>query len=228
VPEDQSRLVLLSHPLDPRGPAWPGTPTIRIDPYRRIEDGATSNTHLIRVYSHSGTHVDAPRHFLPFGKTIGDMPIDAFVFDRPAVVDVPLAESALLSAGDLEARREQIGQSDLLILRTGFESARIDRQHYEQCGPGFSVEAARYVRQCLPAVRGVAVDFISLSAWAHADEGRAAHRILLADEPSGRPVLIFEDVRASALGNAAPRRVLAFPLMIAPLDGCPCTIVAEV
>lgn len=228
MPQAPPRLILLSHPLDPEGPAWPGSTGVRIEPVKRIDAGGTSNTSLLHLHSHVGTHVDAPRHFFPGGMAISDLPIDAFAFDRPAVLDLPLGESDLVGPGDLERWHAQIADSDLLILRSGFESVRADHDRYEKRGPGFSVGAARYIRHSLPAVRGVAVDWISLSAWAHVDEGRAAHRVLLADEPSGRPVLIFEDVRASALGNAAPKRVLAFPLQIAGLDGCPCTVVAEV
>lgn len=227
MPKSPPRLILLSHPLDPLGPAWPGSPKIEIEPVRRLDQGATSNTHLLRVYSHFGTHVDVPRHFLPGGKAIGDLPIDAFAFDSPAVVDLGLGEGELVRAAHLEARLEALRDRDLLVFRSGFETARADHDRYERRGPGFSVEAASYIRAHLPAVRGVAVDFISLSAWAHADEGRAAHRILLSDDPGGRPVLIFEDVRVSALAGTVPTRVLAFPLQIAELDGCPCTIVAE-
>jgi arylformamidase len=201
---------------------------VRIEPVKRIDAGGTSNTSLLHLHSHVGTHVDAPRHFFQGGMTITDLPIDAFAFDRPAVVDLHLGEGDLVGPGDLEQRRAQIAGCDLLILRSGFESTRADHDRYEKRGPGFSVGAARYIRQSLPAVRGIAVDWISLSAWAQVDEGRAAHRILLSDEPNGRPVLIFEDVRASALGDAAPKRVLAFPLQISGLDGCPCTIVAEI
>jgi arylformamidase len=226
--EGPSRLILLSHTIDPAGPAWPGSPGLQIEPVKRIDAGGTSNTSLVHLYSHLGTHVDAPRHFISDGKTVADLPIDAFVFDRPAVVDLPLGDGALVRAEDLDTRLGSIGDADLVIIRSGFESARSDRARYEQRGPGFSVDAARFIRSRLPAVRGIAVDFISLSAYANADEGRAAHRVLLADQPSGRPVLIFEDVRVSALGTRVPRRVLALPLMIAGLDGCPCTIVAEV
>jgi arylformamidase len=201
---------------------------VRIEPVKRLAAGGTSNTSLLHLHSHVGTHVDAPRHFFPDGMTISDLPIDAFVFDRPAVLDLHLGESDLVEPGDLEQRHAMITNADLLILRSGFESTRADHERYEKRGPGFSVGAARYIRQSLPLVRGIAVDWISLSAWAHVDEGRAAHRILLGDEPSGTPVLIFEDVHAAALGGAAPKRVLAFPLRITGLDGCPCTIVAEI
>jgi arylformamidase len=201
---------------------------LQIEPVKRIDSGGTSNTSLVHLYSHLGTHVDVPRHCFTGGKTITDLPIDAFVFGCPRVVDLSLGEGALVRSSDLEERADMLRDCDLLILRTGFESARADKHRYERRGPGFSVEAARYIRKELAAVRGIAVDFISLSSYGSADEGRAAHRILLADEPGGRPTLIFEDVRVSALGDTEPRRVLAFPLMIAELDGCPCTIVAEV
>jgi arylformamidase len=227
VPEGPSRLISLSHPLDPDGPAWPGSPELRVEPVKSLAAGGTSNTALVHLYSHTGTHVDVPRHVFPGGQALTDLPLDAFVFDRPAIVDLALGENALVGAADLRDRAEQLEGSDLLIFRSGFESARSDKDAYGRRGPGFSAQAARWLRENLPAVRGVAVDFVSLSAYQKVDEGRAAHRILLAVEPSGRPVLIFEDVRVSALGDALPRRVIALPLMIGGLDGFPCTILAE-
>ena len=52
--------------------------------------------------------------------------------------------------------------------------------------------------------------------------------VLLTTDQIGAFVIIFEDVRVSALGPATPLRVLAMPLFVDGMDGSPCTILAEV
>lgn len=60
----------LTLPLDDRTPRFPGDPTIRISPVRRLEAGDPYRLSAIALGSHSGTHLDAPSHFVPDGATV--------------------------------------------------------------------------------------------------------------------------------------------------------------
>ena len=58
---------------------WPKDPGIKIKQIHAIAKGATANVSHISMGSHTGTHMDAPFHFLPKGKGIDAIPLNATV-----------------------------------------------------------------------------------------------------------------------------------------------------
>ncbi len=73
-------------PLSEETPTYPGDPEIRIRPWAFIDtDGYYMN--VIKMGEHSGTHVDAPAHFVPGGKTVDELSLDKFV-GKAFVLDV--------------------------------------------------------------------------------------------------------------------------------------------
>ncbi len=219
--------VLLSHRLDENQPNWPGAPGLRLRPSHQIAAGDIANTHVIEIYSHYGSHCDVPYHFLSDGATMTDLDLDDFVFERPLLLEVPLADDELLTPGHLRPYESQIARADLVLLRSGFQQHRDARERYESHGPGFSADTAAFLRQAGPSLRGVALDWLSVCAVQNPDPGVEAHKELLRSV-GHQSVLIFEDVDLAALGDHSATRVWAMPLFIDGLDGSPCTIVAEV
>lgn len=63
---DISRNIIESHP-------YPGDPDTKVKIFESIEDGDNCNLSSFEMCSHTGTHVDAPYHFDPDGKKIGDI-----------------------------------------------------------------------------------------------------------------------------------------------------------
>lgn len=219
--------IRLSYVLDGDQPNWPGSPGLRLHDRDRIANGDAANTTLIEIYSHYGTHVDAPVHFVPGGASLSDFAIDEFVYERPVVLDLPLGESELITGAMLRDHADRIRGHDLVLIRSGHERLRSDRHRYEHLGPGWSTEGARTLRAEFPEVRAVALDWLSLCAVQHVAEGVGAHVELLTADALGRVVLIYEDVCLSVLAGHTPSRVYALPLLIDGIDGGPCTIVAE-
>jgi kynurenine formamidase len=221
-------LVVLSHPLGPDAPNWPGAPNLEMRPFHSMSGGDIANTHVLEVYNHQGTHVDAPSHVNPEGATLSDLSPEYFVFERPLVVDLPLTDRQLIRPEDLDAYAGGPDQPDLIIFRSGFEAVREDRTRYEKEGPGFSAAAVRRLWEDFPGLRAVAMDWLSLAAYSAAEEGMEAHRELLGRGRGDRFVLIFEDVRVSGLEGRRPVRVVCTPLFADGLDGSPCTVLTEV
>ena len=91
----------ISMPITEDIVVWPGDPQPTIRQLASIEEGHSSNLSQIRMSVHTGTHIDAPRHFLRGGKTIGAIPLDkligkAFVVELPE--SVKLISKAVLQA----------------------------------------------------------------------------------------------------------------------------------
>lgn len=67
---------------------YPGDPKPEIEMLESFGNGSIYNLSVVKSCSHTGTHIDAPSHFLEFGKTIDQLDLDAFI-GTCYVVEVP-------------------------------------------------------------------------------------------------------------------------------------------
>ena len=58
---------------------YPGDPKPEKKELKSMEKGEVYNLTAFSMCAHNGTHIDAPRHFIKDGKTVDEMPLDAFV-----------------------------------------------------------------------------------------------------------------------------------------------------
>ncbi len=223
------QLVLLSYPIDPAGPVYPGDPPAQVDRRASVVAGDDYTAYVLHFSNHAATHVDGPAHFNPDAPPLAALPPERFVFTSPWLVNIPMADDQLLGPGELAAAVPQGAAIDLLLIRTGFESVRrADPARYAAHSPGLSADAARWLMSSLPELRAIALDTISAGAPAAAQQALEAHRVLCGvGRDDGRFVLIYEDVKLSALA-ASPVRVWGLPLLVSAIDSAPVTMVAEV
>jgi kynurenine formamidase len=220
---------LLSYPLTEDAPVWPGNPpAARTESFSLIAEGELANTTVLHLFSHSGTHLDAPKHFNDDGPAAVHVPVERFIFFDPLVVEVPKSGGGMIQRQELEPFAAQLGAADLLLLRTGWSELRdTDPQRYVNENPMLHPEGARYLMEDFPNIRGLAIDAPSVGAPNHIPETVETHQILTGlGRTDGRYIIIFEDLRIDPdLGQA--QRIYAWPLFIEGSDGSPCTIVAE-
>ena len=60
-------------------PAYPGNPEFELQPIKRIAAGGSSNVSKLVMGTHTGTHVDAPRHFFYDGAGVDALPLDILI-----------------------------------------------------------------------------------------------------------------------------------------------------
>jgi arylformamidase len=224
-----TRLVLLSHPLRADAPVWPGNPPAAdISAFQSIARGDVANTTILRLFSHSGTHVDTPWHFNPHGPAAWQLPIEAFVFDAPRVLDVPKPDAGFITVADLEPHVALVGEADLLLFRTGWGAIRdTDPARYANAGPLLHPDAARWLIDGHPQLRAIGTDAISMGSAVDRPASRDTHHVLTGlNRSDGRFILIYEDV-AVPPERSKLRRVLGWPLFIEGADGSPVTMVGE-
>ena len=220
----EQRWVRLSFHLSERTPLPPRMPAVSRQVRSSIAEGGHSNTVIIRMCCHVGTHVDAPLHYAQDAASITDFEVHEFVFNRPLVLDLDLADSELVTPEHLEPSREMIGQCDILLLRTGFGKYRSsDPERYRLDGPGFAESGARYLAENFPALECLGLDTISLVAMREFDEGVRAHQALLRAD---RKFLIIEDMNLDT-DLTRLEEVICLPLMLEGLDGSPCTVIGR-
>ena len=221
---------LLSHPLSPLSPVFPGTaPAVFVEDFR-IARGDIDNEITFTTQNHASTHVEGPWHFNPHGKRITELDLEEFFFNKARIVDIPKGDDEVITVRDLKAHADEIVDADLLLVRTGY-GARYrteDAKRYSAHGPGFDASAGHYLITEQPTVRAIAMDFISAVCQKYLDEGMEFHRIVLGQSANDRYILIIEDARIDDdLEQADLGRVIVSPLLLDGQDAGPATIFAE-
>src|SRR5437763_697337 len=108
---------------------WPDNPPVQIGFVKAIDKGDVCNVSKMSMGVHSGTHMDAPLHFLHHGKSIDTMPLEASI-GRARVIEIQDTES--IKVAGLEHHRIQIGvrrEEGALLIITGYTRT----QHVRPC-----------------------------------------------------------------------------------------------
>ncbi len=213
-------IVWLSHVLDSGTPLYAGANDIRINSQKSIDKGDSCNTSILSLPSHSGTHVDAPFHFLPDGKRISDFAPEEWVFQCPQVLNIHAIPGKIIRPIDIKGEILTNENTDLVLLKTGFERHR-KKPIYWKNGPGISIDMAEYLIKLFPNMRAIGMDCISVSSLSDRNQGCRVHQLFL---QSG--LRIFEDMALLAIGvRYQLLQVIALPLRFLPGDGAPCSII---
>jgi arylformamidase len=185
---------------------YPDDPGIRIEPHSRIDDGDDANVTRLAFGSHTGTHVDAARHFFPGGQTVDEVPLDRLI--GPAHVVHVAADVTAIGAAELRAAG--VRDAERVLLRTR-NAELLGRPGFQEDFAHLTEDGARYLLET--GVVLVGIDYLSVEAYGAAEP--VVHRALLA-----REVVIVEglDLRAVPAGRY---ELLCLPLRLAGLDGAP-------
>lgn len=207
-------VVDLSHAVSRAMPVYPGTEPPEIIEATTLA-GAGFAEKLLRLYSHTGTHVDAPAHLLEGAATIDRFPAGRFV-GPGCVVDASGPGRAVIKAADLENERDRIAKAEFVLLHTGWAD-RWGKASYYSGYPVLSEEAAE--RLAAFGLKGVGIDAMSFDEMG--SKAFPVHRILL-----GRNMILVENLRGlkALIGRAFVFSCL--PLPIAEGDGSPVRAVA--
>src|SRR3982074_148714 len=81
------RLIDVSVPLDTQLPTYPHNTPFSLEPIKRIARGDTSNVSTLHMSAHSGTHVDAPRHYFDQAPGVDALPLE-MMLGRARVVEI--------------------------------------------------------------------------------------------------------------------------------------------
>ena len=216
----------LSYTLNVRDHAFPGAPTMRVEPFESMQKGDRLNTYNVTLFNHFGTHMDGPNHFNGQGRQLYELELSTFIFEKPLLVDIPRGE--LVEPEELMRFDEAIRAADLLLVRSGFSAMRAsDNRAYSEEGPAISARAAELIVERYQNLKAVGMDWISLSSPLHLEDGIRAHQIMLG-KTGAEPVLIIEDIDLSGLDPDTLETVFALPLFIEGIDSAPVTILAKI
>ena len=165
------------------------------------------------IYSHSGTHADAPLHFEASDQTIDEMPLTAFM-GKAWVADIVNAQPRQwLVPDDLGEAANSIEVNDCLLLRTGWSHHLESTSVYRDGLPRISDELAEWLVE--KKVKLIGTDAPSVADVNDLEEVDRIHKILL-----GAGITIVEGLcNLERLDRAV--FFMALPLKLAKDDGAP-------
>ena len=122
-------LLELSYTMSETIPKWPTNPDEAYTPLScRPQKGDFCTASTVSHHMHNGTHVDAPRHFDPSGKSIDQVPIEEFLLFR--AIRLGHSQNSAISVLRLpiiKAEEQNIAQCDILFIYTGYSKLRDTR-----------------------------------------------------------------------------------------------------
>ena len=209
----------LSRRVDAETQVYPGDPHVLLEPAATLADHGV-NVLAVHIGSHSGTHVDAPYHFVEGGPKIDEMDPGLFV-GRTVILDVRgKGPRERITVEDLRPYEWRLSEGVVAVLRTGWEE-RYGTPGYED-HPFLDRRAAELILDA--GVKTIAIDALSVDETP--PEG---------DQPKGFPahhaILGAGGVIAENLANLAaidfPDPLLSLlPIKLGGSDGAPVRAVA--
>ncbi len=200
----------ISLPLKNDLPSWPGDPRPQIKRIHNISDGDTSNVTHLSMTAHTGTHIDAPDHFLDNGESVDGIPLSSLV--GPArVVELP---SGMDITADMLQKANLPPQAKRLLFKTrNSQLWKEDVREFQTDFMAVNDEAAEYLVS--RNVEVVGVDYLSIAPYR---APVATHQILL---EAG--VLIIEGLDLSDVEPGA-YTLYCLPLNITGAEGAPARV----
>ncbi|MGC8778482.1 MAG: cyclase family protein [Candidatus Caldatribacteriaceae bacterium] len=202
-------VVDLTLPIFPGCPTFPGQPAVVIFPWHDLSVHG-SRTHALFMVDHTGTHVDAPAHFLSEGKTIETIALEKFTGEAVTFDVSPFLSEGVIGLSKFHKLLGGIKtlKGTMVLLYTGMDVLFGKREYFEQ-KIGISEEVAQFLVE--QGIKGIGIDAGSIDPYPF-----AAHRILLSHE-----VLIFEGL--TNLKRLLGKKAIFFglPLKITGCSGSP-------
>jgi len=202
----KSGWIDISIPLRTGMVHWPGDPAVLIRRTSDMERGERANVSRLSMGSHTGTHMDAPLHFIRMGKGLDEMPLDATI--GPARV-IQIREPHLISTDALKPHRIRPGERILFKTRNSLRCWKTNA--FVKDFVALSLEAARDLVS--RRVRLVGVDYLSVGVYQ--GNGVEIHRALL---EAG--VWILEGLNLSQV-QPGMYELICLPLKVLRGDGAP-------
>ncbi len=204
------KIVDLTHTISAVMPAYPGTEPPVLSPANTYEKDGFKET-LLRMYSHTGTHMDAPRHIFPDGAALDVISVVSFVGKGLVIDATDVPAGGKINFAHLEKNRDRADEADFLLFRTGWERFWGQETYYGDY-PVISEEIADYLVQTRK--KGIGLDSIGLDPIA--DNTLALHRRVLA---SG--MVVVENLFNLGLLGSDIFTFVALPLKYEDADGAP-------
>ena len=189
---------------------WPDDPPVRVRKVRDCALGDSCTLSMLTVSSHTGTHIDAPAHYLAGGAGVDTMPLEVGI-GRARVIAI--RDSTSIDLPELENR--WTGRCERVLFKTRNSSFAHGAARFVRDFVSLTVEAAQFLVD--RGVRLVGIDYLSVGSCQ--GDGDEVHRILL-----GAGIWIVEGLDLSRI-PPGEYDMICLPLRLENGDGAPARII---
>lgn len=204
-------IIDISVVVSPKTLAWPGAPKTAFTFHRQMALGDVSNNSNIFMNGHTGTHVDAPLHYVGGGGTVEKMPLEALIGEA-WVLEIP--EASEISAEVLEKiwPPPKLGQKvDRVLFKTS--NSRLGRNRSPEFDAGYCALNEAGARWLLTKkLKLIGNDYFSIQKY---KQSPAIHQCLLEAE-----IVLLEGIDLSQV-SAGKYELICLPLKLEGLEAAP-------
>lgn len=191
---------------------WPGDPEPTFELISDIEHGAEANVTLCRMTAHTGTHMDAPRHFLADSEVgIDQFPLELGI-GKARVIEIPRDREEV---GRAELEMHNLQRGERILLKTRNSSSQWQNADFNTNFAAVNASGAQYLVES--GVGLIGIDYLSIGRF-HGDIVET-HRILLNGSVWILEGLLLQDIQPGVYD------MICLPLKIAGADGAPARVV---
>jgi arylformamidase len=185
---------------------WPGDPEYKIRQVLDQRNGDICTLSHIDMSVHTGTHMDAPRHFLQGAATMEQMPIEATI--GPARV-IAISDTIAIRRPELEQHNLQAGER--ILIKTPNSAKSWNSDAFDEEYVFIAADAAAYMAE--RRIRAIGVDYLSVGGFRQ--DMVETHQTILRAE-----IWIIEGLNLSAVEPGA-YELVCLPLKLVGSDGSP-------
>lgn len=201
-------IIDVTVPIKNSMPVWPGDPQVENYLVSSIEKGEEANVTCIQMAAHTGTHIDAPSHFVKTGVTIEDLELDTLLGEVEVIeIDSNVFQIDALSLVNLN----KTSWPTRVLFKTNNSYLRLlDRDYFYQNFTALLPDAAEYLVN--KGVKLVGIDYLSIAPF---ENGSDTHIVLLEKD-----VIVLEGLN---LADVTPGvyDLIALPILLEGADGAP-------
>ena len=200
-------------------PTFPGSPQPSFIPWENVkEDGY--NLELLFLSTHTGTHMDAPYHFLEKGAKIHEISLKKLVSEA-ALIQCRKSSGQSITKIDIqkfEKKHGKIENFSSIIFYTGWQK-NLQKKYYFTNNPGLSVSAAKYLASKKISLVGIDSPSIDVGT----DSKFSVHQIF-----AKKGMLIVENLANLDKIKSSKFHLVVLPLKLKNATGSPVRAIAFV
>lgn len=210
------KVIDLTHKISTNMPVYPGTERPKLEAANTYEKHGFQET-LLTMFSHTGTHMDAPAHLFAHRPTLDSLPVEQFV-GKGLVIDCSdLQKGQRITMEYIEAVKEKADQAEFILFHTGWDKYWGTASYFGEY-PYITEEVVNYLIK--GKKRGVGLDVIGIDPIS--DANLTIHKKLFAETD----IVVIENLTCLGQVGDALFMFCALPIKFDNSDGAPIRAIA--
>ena len=213
------RILDLTLTISNKIPTFPGSPQPKLIPWENVRDDGY-NLEFLFMSTHTGTHIDAPYHFLEKGAKIHEISLKKLVSEA-VLIKSKKKEGESVTKTDIQKFEKKYGKIacfSSVIFYTGWQR-NLQKKYYFEKNPGLSVSAAKYLASKKIGLVGIDSPSIDLGI----NSKFSVHQIF-----AKKGILIVENLANLDKIKSSKFHLVVLPLKLKNATGSPVRAIAFV